>query len=219
MTVLHRDDPTSPESTDTTDLSRIGRRARMGVAGNSRLTSSTAAVLLVLLAAEGATLLRIHSLLSWHVFIGFLLVPPIALKMASTSYRFARYYLGSPAYRRKGPPPPLLRLLGPFVIALTVILIASGIALVFVGPSLRGEVLFVHKASFVLWFGAMAIHVLGHILETARLAPRDWLRHTRANVAGATARQWLVVGSVALGLPLAFMFVGRAANWWTVPLH
>jgi hypothetical protein len=48
-------------------------------------------------------LLSIGRLLTAHVFIGFALVPPTALKVGTTVYRFARYYAGSPAYRRKGP--------------------------------------------------------------------------------------------------------------------
>ena len=76
-----------------------------GVESNARLTAMTAAVLLVLLGAEGITLLRLHSLLWLHVLIGTALVPPVLLKMGSTFYRFVRYYRGSPAYRRKGPRP------------------------------------------------------------------------------------------------------------------
>lgn len=38
------------------------------------------------------------------------------------------------------------------------------------GPSLRQELLTLHKASFVLWFIAMTVHVLGHLTDTARLA-------------------------------------------------
>ena len=37
------------------------------------------------------------------VDIGMVLIPPVALKLGSTGYRFARYYLGSPVYRAKGP--------------------------------------------------------------------------------------------------------------------
>lgn len=39
------------------------RRADAGVAGNARLTAANAAVLLVLLAAEGVTILRVHKLM------------------------------------------------------------------------------------------------------------------------------------------------------------
>ncbi len=182
---------------------------------NSRLTAMTAVVLLVLLAAEGVTVLRITQMLSLHVFIGMLLVPPVLLKMGSTSYRFARYYLGSPAYRRKGPPPPLLRALGPVVVLTTIVLLASGIALVFVttAGSLRNELLLAHRGVFVLWFGAMTVHVLGHVLETARVAPRDWYDRARSDVAGARLRQWVVAASVASGVPLGLLLMGRAGPW------
>jgi hypothetical protein len=51
------------------------------VAGNARLTAANAVVLLVLLAAEGITILRVHQLLSPHVFIGMVLIPPVLLKV------------------------------------------------------------------------------------------------------------------------------------------
>ena len=85
----------------TSDTGRM--KGDQGVESNARLTAMTAAVLLVLLGAEGITLLRLHSLLWLHVLIGTALVPPVLLKMGSTFYRFVRYYRGSPAYRRKGP--------------------------------------------------------------------------------------------------------------------
>jgi thiosulfate dehydrogenase [quinone] large subunit len=48
---------------------RTERRADAGVAANARLTASNAVVLLVLLAAEGVTILRVRQLLSPHVFV------------------------------------------------------------------------------------------------------------------------------------------------------
>jgi hypothetical protein len=164
--------------------------------------------LLVLLAIEGLTILSVGRLLTWHVMIGMVLVPPVLLKIGSTSYRLVRYYAGSPAYRRRGPPPPLLRLLGPFVVVLTVILFASGVALLFFN-SARATLLFVHRASFVLWFGAMVIHVLGHVFETARLAPRDYYWRTRRQVTGAGLRQWSIAASLAVGVLLGVLLVGR----------
>lgn len=186
---------------------------------NSRLTASTAAVLLVLLAAEGVTILRVRPLLGWHVALGMLLVPPVLLKTGTTGYRFARYYLRSRAYVDRGPPHPLLRLLGPFVVATTVAVFASGIALLLVGPSLRSPLLLLHKASFVLWFGAMTVHVLGHLAETGRLAPADWLRRRRSEVPGAGLRQWVVVASVAAGVPLAFVLLSRVGPWLAATAH
>ena len=155
--------------------------------GNARLTASTAVVLFVLLAAEGVTILRVRALLTPHVFIGMLLVPPVLLKMGSTIWRFARYYLGDPAYRHRGPPLPIFRHIGPVVIVLTLAVFATGIALLLGPRSWRSQMLLLHRASFIVWLAVMAVHVLGHLADTARLAPRDWLRRSRRQVDGAGA--------------------------------
>lgn len=194
-------------------------RRRDPTEGNARLTGSTAAVLFVLLAAEGVTILQVRRLITPHVFIGMLLVPPILLKMGSTLWKFARYYLGTPAYRRRGPPLLALRLLGPFVVVLTLAVVASGVALLLAPFPWRSTLLLVHKASFVLWLGVMTLHVLGHLVDTARLAPRDWLRVTRHQVDGAGARQWAIAISIVLGLILAVVVEPRVGPWltaWTV---
>jgi hypothetical protein len=184
-----------------------------GPEGNARLTGTVAAVLVVLLAAEGVTVLSVRSLVAPHVFIGLLLIPPVALKIGSTIYRFARFYRGSEPYRRKGPPPALMRLLGPFVVVLTVTVLGTGVALLFVGRSARHEWLFLHKVSFVAWFGATALHVLGHLADTASLAPRDWYGRTRGDVRGAGIRRWAVVASIVSGALLGLVLVGRSTLW------
>jgi hypothetical protein len=134
-----------------------------GAEGNERLTALTGAVLLLLLAAEGLTILQLRSMLTLHFFIGMLLLGPVALKAGSTIYRFARYYTGSAPYRRKGPPAPLLRLLGPVVIASTAGVFGTGIALALAGPAGLQPWLFLHKGSFVVWFCAMTVHVLAYL--------------------------------------------------------
>ena len=186
---------------------------------NGRLTAATAVVLLVLLAAEGVTILQVRPLLSWHVALGMALIPPVVLKMGTTGYRFVRYYLRSPAYVDRGPPHPLLRLLGPVVVATTVAVFASGIALLLAGPSLRSPLLLLHKATFVLWFGAMAVHVLGHLADTARLGPADWLPRRRSEVPGARGRQWVLLASVAAGIPLAVVLLSRVGPWLAATAH
>jgi hypothetical protein len=201
-------EPRTPETQTRTE-----RRAEHGVKSNARLTASNAAVLLVLLAAEGVTILRIRQLVTPHVFIGMLLIPPVLLKLGSTGYRFVRYYLGATAYRRKGPPPALLRLLGPVVVILTLVLLASGVALLLASPAWSRQLLFVHKASFVLWFCVMTVHVLGHLAEVARLAPRDWLRRTRGEVRGAGSRQWLIAASLVTGALLGLAVLSRIGPW------
>jgi hypothetical protein len=213
--------PKAAESTRWCALKRLDPGYRIhsprtdGVEANARLTGATAAVLLVLLAAEGATIPLIGPLLTPHIVIGIILIPPILLKMATTGYRFARYYTGDPRYRKKGPPLAMLRLLGPFVVVLTIAVVASGVALLFVSRSAswHSRLMLAHKASFVLWFGAMTIHVVAHLLDTAKLAPRDWYGRTRREVSGAGARQWAIVASLVAGLLLGLLFVPRASSY------
>ncbi len=188
-------------------------RGDLGVQSNARLTASTAVVLVVLLAFEGITLLRIHTLLTPHVFVGMLLVPPVLVKIGSTTWRFARYYRANATYRRKGPPPAVLRVLGPFVVILTVVMFSSGIVLLLGPASWHSQLLFIHQASFFVWFAAMTIHVVGHARDTLRLAPLDWVRRARPVVSGVKTRQAARVVSLALGVALGAMTIGQISHY------
>jgi hypothetical protein len=193
---------------------RAGRGSRTGGAdGNERLTTTAGALLLLLFAAEGVTILSVHRLLTLHFFLGMLLAGPVALKIGTTCYRFARYYTGAPAYVRKGPPPVLLRLLGPVVVLTSCGVIGTGIALAFTGPGAgRGPWLLAHKALFVLWFGAMTVHVAGHLPALARIA--TVARRRTAAVAGSRAVRWgLLAASLGGGLILAASTVHLAGAW------
>jgi len=151
---------------------RPGRAALGGAVGNNRLTSLVGMILLIGLAVEGATILRIQQLLSVHVFLGMLLLGPVALKLASTGYRFARYYTGSAEYLKLGPPQPLMRfLVAPVLVLSTLTLFGTGVTLLVVPH--RGPILGLHKASFIVWFGAMTIHVLAYTARAARSALAD----------------------------------------------
>jgi hypothetical protein len=185
-----------------------------GVAGNARITAATAVVLLALLAAEGATIPWIGSLRGPHIFIGMLLLGPVALKLASTGYRFLRYCSGTPAYLRKGSPPLPLRLLAPGVVVTTVALFATGVALLIAGPG-SDQLSFLHKLSFIAWFAFMALHVFGHLLELPRLASADWRRAAPpvARLAGAGPRVLLVTTALAVGLALAFVGLALSGPW------
>src|SRR5262249_9207815 len=150
-----------------------------GAAGNARLTALAGALLLVLLAVEGATMPFLGALLSVHIFVGLLLLGPVALKLASTGYRFARYYGGAGEYGALGPPElPMRVLVAPVLVLSTLTLFGTGVALV-LSPH-RGGVLGLHKASFVVWFGSCGLHVLVYGVRTLR------------RVVGATPRGELV---------------------------
>ena len=182
-----------------------------GVEGNARLTAASAAVLLALLATEGVTILFLRPLLSVHVFVGMMLIPPVALKLASTGWRFLRYYAGSRPYVLKGPPRLLLRLLvAPGVVLSTLAVLGTGVALLAVGPG-DGIVLGLHKASFVVWLVAMGAHVLAYLWRVPRLAGADWRRASR--LGSAWARVGLVSGALVAGAVLAALTLHFAQPW------
>jgi hypothetical protein len=181
-----------------------------GVAGNRRLTSLTAIPLLGLLFVEGLTvLLGVRQEIRIHVFVGMLLVPPIALKLASVGYRFIRHYTRAPAYRLAGPPHWFMRSLGPVVVLSTVTLFASGIWLIVIGR--RGLALTLHKLSFIIWGAVMAVHVLVYARRLPGVVVEEWSRRTRDH--GTAARVAALGLSLAIGVGLAALTVHLAGSY------
>lgn len=180
-----------------------------GSEGNARLTAAVAAVLIVLLAAEGATIPFIRPLLTPHVFIGLLLVPPVLLKLASTGWRFARYYRGADDYVRRGAPHAFLRfLVAPLVIVTTITLFGTGIALVVMHPQ-GGIVLGLHKASFVIWFFTMSVHVLAHLRTVWHYLHAGFARA----LPGRPLRQGLIAVALVAGVGVGLAFLPQAHSW------
>ena len=205
----HRDDPV---------LAGTG-----GPAGNARLTAWTGAVLLVLFLAELATLLDVTGLISWHVVVGVLLVPPALLKTGSTGWRIVRYYGRSRVYRQAGPPPMVLRILGPLVVLGTLSVLGSGLALVALGQdaSLRPflsvlgyqvSALTVHQASFIVWAVVTGLHTLG------RLVPATRLITGRTVVPGTVARVITLTGIVAVAVLAAVLVYDSSSSWLVQPI-
>ncbi len=171
-----------------------------GVAANERLTALTGGVLIVLLALIGITVLSVRRLLPEHFLLGFLLIPPVAVKLASTGYRFGRYYTGDSQYRRAGPPQLFMRLIGPVVVISTVAVFATGTELWLFGLRFGSIWVEAHKLSFMVWLPATAIHVLGHLSRTSQVAAEE----ISATVSrGTIMRRSLLVGSLVAGVVLA----------------
>lgn len=182
-----------------------GRRAAArawGPAGNKRLTTSTGLVLLVLLAVETLTTLALRSYLSVHIFLGLLLLPPVALKLATTGWRFLRYYTRDKGYRLGGPPSALLRVLAPLLVASTLSLFGSGVALIVVGHG-GGTLGSVHQLSFIVWGPLMLVHLVAYLGRALRVGAADWRRRAEEVVEGARSRRALLVGTVLAGVILA----------------
>jgi hypothetical protein len=181
-----------------------------GVEGNRRLTAALGAVLLLLLAVEGGTIPFLGQVEVVHVVVGLVLIPIVLLKLGTTFYRFARYYAADRDYRRSGPPHPVMRMAGPFVVVTTVALFASGVTLAIVGR--HSQIVYgIHKASFIAWFAAMTVHVLGHVWSTPSVAVRDWSAAQR--MPGSRVRQLTVVGVTLAGLGAAAIVYPLLPAW------
>lgn len=186
-----------------------------GVEGNSRLTSATGVLLLVLLMVEGVTILSVRQMITLHIYIGLVLLGPVVLKTGSTMYRFLRFYAGAPPYTRKGPPHPVLRILGPFVILSSLALLGTGVALIFTGDQRSNWVLTAHQTCFWIWVVVMTVHVIGHLWE-ALVASRTELGSLR----GPSARRnrWrlgMIALALVLGVGTATVLVPHATSWTT----
>lgn len=182
-----------------------------GPAGNALLTAWTALVLLALSVAELLTLFDVRGLISWHVALGALLIPPAVMKTASTGWRMASYYLGRRPYQEAGPPPLLMRLLGPLVVVSTLGLLGTGVLLVLLGQEevrrtsttllvFRVDWVTAHQAFFAVWAAAVGLHLLGRIVPALR-----------ATVLRGAAGAHAVPGRWVRGLWFAVMVVGAAA--------
>ncbi len=173
-----------------------------GSAANEQLTAIVAALLVLLLAIEGATLLNLSALLTWHAFVGMLLIPVVLLKLASTGWRTLRYYTHAEEYVERGPPRLVLRVLvAPVVVLSTVVLFGTGVALLAVDET-HGTLVGLHKASFVVWLAATSVHVLAHLPNV--------LRALRARVPALGVRVAVAATALTLGVVVAAVTLPQA---------
>ncbi len=200
---------------EATSRMAIARR-NGGATGNLRLTAVVGASLIVLLAVEGATIPWIQPLLTVHIFVGMLLLGPVALKLAATGYRVLRYYGGSAGYVQKGPPAALMRVLvAPILVLSTLTLFGTGVGLLVFGRGV-GMLSLLHKASFIVWFGATAIHVL---VYARRALGYVLAERTRPRIGGTGVRVGLLCASILAGLGIAFATLPQARSWTHSGFH
>lgn len=191
-----------------------------GPAGNARLTAWTGAVLLVLFLVELVTLLDLGGLIDWHIVVGTLLVPPALIKTGSTGWRILRYYTRRQPYRAAGPPPMMLRVLGPLVVLFTLAVLGSGLALVALGPDASRtpfwqvvghpvSAMTLHAGTFVLWGVVTGVHTLGRLVPALRIiAGRD-----AGRVPGGVRRGGLLGMAVVVAGVAAVLVLGLSGAW------
>jgi hypothetical protein len=190
----------------------VGSRSQ--VEANTRLTVNAGLVLLVLFAVEVATVIvGPRSVLTPHVVVGLVLVPPLLVKIGSVGWRFLQYYRRNAPFRAQGPPRPLLRALGPVLLLATIVVMASGIALLVSPSSVGGNLKRIHGASFYVWLLLVIAHIALHWRDIRRMAGRDWSRRTRRAVPGAAVRQTTMLISLAVGLLLSLSLVSQVGSY------
>ena len=204
----HREDPVAP---------RTG-----GPAGNALLTAWLGVLLLAAFLVELLTLVSLQQLVSVHILVGAVLVPLALLKTATTTWRMLGYYAGSPRYRQAGPPPMLLRLLGPAVVLTALAVLGTGLALVALGrdksyqpfATVAGfaiDPFTLHKAAFVLWLVVTAAHTLGRLVPAVQLIVNRAGRTQR--VPGGPARFGTLAIAVAASLATGVVVLSASGSW------
>ena len=191
-------------------------RRRFDPDGNERLTAAVGLILVVLSLAEIATLLLgLNRFLSWHVFIGLVLLPPIAVKLASTGWRFARYYTRNEVYVDRGPPQILMRILAPVLVLSTVVLFGSGVAMGLTHGTALTIARRLHGPSSAVWLVTVGIHVLVYGLRALRAIGGE----LRARSRGAGLRALLVALAVAGGIVVGVATIPVQHDWLHLPGH
>jgi hypothetical protein len=192
-----------------------------GPAGNARLTAWLGLVLLIGFIAEGVTLISVGHFITAHILIGALLVPLVLAKTATTGWRIVRYYRGSPDYRTAGPPPLLLRILGPLVVVTGLAVLGSGLALIALGDAtfstigqvagFRINALTIHQASFIGWLVVTALHTIGRAVPAAQVGLGSG-PHGRP-VPGDRSRLVVLAAALALSTAAGLLTVHLSSNW------
>src|SRR6266516_2747184 len=214
MKARERDDESPARPSGQAHTSEYNGDKQSAVDGNERMTALAGAVLLVLILVELVSAAILRTLLSIHVFVGVLLAGPLIVKLGSTGWRFLRYYTGSPAFVRRGPPHLALRVMAPLLIATTLVVIGSGIGLVVTGPSSAGPLLPLHGFSVLVWLPLIAIHVFAHILRVPRLVADDWSKPSgKSLAAGRGRRLGMNLGALLAGAVAAILLFPGTAPW------
>jgi hypothetical protein len=195
-------------------------RRQVNPDGNERLTAAIGVLLLVPILVELSTIvLGVHTFMSLHVFVGLALIPAVLLKLVSTGWRFARYYTRSRAYVEHGPPQLAMRLLAPLLVAATVVLFSSGVAM----GLLHGQALQLarrlHGPASVIWLLLIGVHVLVYLRRAVRDYGRDLRPSTRPTVPGARGRSYVLAAALGLGLLAGAAAVPAQHRWINLHRH
>jgi hypothetical protein len=105
--------------------------------------------------------------------------------------------------------------MAPLVVLTSIAVLATGVALLFVGPGASGALRGLHKASFIAWIALMALHVLGHLpdLQATFLSRRGGRVEYNRLAAGRAGRTIALVGAIVAGTVLAIVLIPHFGAW------
>ncbi|GAC1342046.1 MAG: molybdopterin-dependent oxidoreductase [Candidatus Dormibacteria bacterium] len=208
-----------------------GRRRWLagGVKGNRRLTAATGVTMHTLLWVQVVSaviflLMSVNVVLPTgplhavirpvHFFVGFLLMPLVAIKLASTGYKFAQYYLlRSRTYHEAGPPGTLARLIAPLMVLSILVLFVTGWEMWSFKNQLGFAYIPLHVFASIVFLGALTVHIILHVREahdetaaelSSAAAPADEPVSEEDWAAGRLTRRALLGTGLASGAVLAF---------------
>jgi hypothetical protein len=117
----------------------------------------------------------------------------------------------------KGAPQIAMRMLAPLLVAATVVLFASGVAI----GLLHGHALSIarqlHGPASVVWMIVVGLHVLVYLRRALLRAKEDVTASTRASVRGAKARLYLLAGAIVAGIVVGVATLPAEHRWLHLP--
>lgn len=190
-----------------------------GPAGNARMTALLGLLILIGFGAQLLTTLNVNAVVVWHVAIGCALLVVVVAKLGTTSWKILRYYAGSPAYRREGPPPTILRVVGPLLMLASVLALGLGLRLILIGAeagrtpltTLFGQPITsvsLHSAAVWVLGLLLALHLIGRFVPMTHRVRRPF-----DAVPGGPARIVFLAGVVGLAIAAAVWGVGHLSGW------
>ncbi|HEY8287386.1 MAG TPA: hypothetical protein VIJ28_23610 [Chloroflexota bacterium] len=181
--------------------------------GNHRLTALTGGLLIPLLALIFLTGLFMDAWWHIHYAVGFVLIPVVVLKLASTGYRALRYYTGNPTYRAAGPPDLLPRLLAPLLAISVIIALATGVAL-YVQHTRGGVLSTLHTDSAVCSAILIGLHLLTYVPDALAAV----LREPRVHLSRPASLR-VVAAGVALVFGIILATLTYSSGVWPARPH
>ncbi len=179
---------------------------------NLRLTSYSGLVLLLLLALVYLTGVFFSPLRQVHFAIGFAIIPLLVVKLSSTGWRAANYYLRREPYGSGGPPQLIPRLLAPLLVASAIVATITGVVLWLLGRQ-RGGWATLHTDSVVVLAIVLAMHTITYIQRAVRASAGS------LEAVEITSQERVMLWALAVALVAAVLAIGLEPPWQDLPSH